>query len=1163
MLVIQGAPRPAAAVVDQRYLVHEQIGAGGMSVVYRATDLLSSQLVALKLLGPPQGGSMVASIELAQDVSIKAGSTLQGSGQDTAHRVHLMAIANEFQVLSALRHPNVIKVFDYGFDAGQPYLAMELLEGARSFRKAAQELPPAGRIQLTVQLLRALAYLHRHGVLHRDVKPSNVLVTDDGRVKLLDFGVAALRDEVRNFAGTPNYMAPEVHLGHSPTEASDLFAVGVMLYEVLTGQYPFAESSPALVVERILHHQPDLAPLVELPTQLSPRGLSPEVAQDTQPAVPEIIRRQQALGWHRGKDEPASSLDVLVARLIAKRAEERYLRAMDAVADLEALIGGPATDQVRDVRESYLQAARFVGRAREVARLDAAIDALKNGDGQVIMVSGESGVGKSRLLLELRTRARISGVAVHVGQATDGGQLPYELWRAPLRALLLGAQGVSAAEASALAMLVPDGAALLGLSLDQVPPVDPALARESMFRAVQSIVAHQRTPLVLILEDLHWMRPESQRLLEQVLPLTHSAPLLVVCSFREDERPGLPAELGQPEVMRLERLSQVELAQLTFAVLGEREDQPDLPRYLETQTEGNAFFAVEVLRALAEDAGSLEAVRPGAQQIMTVGMEELLRRRLARVPPAAVEILELAAVCGRAVDVELLSALWPRGEVEELLLKCRPVLEVHDNRWRFSHDKLREALIGGLRAEQRRAYHLQIAEHLERQLADNPRLAPLVAHHFRGAQDGARELSAGLIAGEQLLLQGAYGQALKAHERALELLAEVPGVPDRDQVALSLQLNLGTVYLLTHGFASNEMRWAFDRASALARRVGAQEQVFRVLFGQSISSLFRGDLKLSGEMADKCLEIALETADADLLLEGELVVGNKAFWAADFLLAERKVGRVISLFNPDRVMHHIQHYSQNPRMTCLAFGSWTAAALGEFSLARERSAEAWQLADEVDHDFSRTIALQVRGVTAHMLGDRAAAGEFGERLLELAAGFPVYRVTGEMLATWSSLEAAPAAGLARMRAAWSEFQAMGAGNGSTLYACMLAESYLLGGEPAEGLALLDEVIEREIQRGERAYEAELLRWRGELLAALGSEQATAALDAAWDLTQAQSAAGVAVGVATSRARLWAQGGDHVEAKSVLRSALGALPAASGAAAPVQRATALLRDLEAK
>lgn len=176
-----------------------------------------------------------------------------------ADEFHL-ALAREFKTLASLRHPHIISVLDYGFDKQrQPYLTMELLDNAPNLIEAGRALPRTSQIELLVQVFQALAYLHRRGIIHRDLKPDNVLVIE-GQIRILDFGLAVAREhspaENRVIYGTPAYMAPEVLEGQAATEASDLYAVGVMAYELFAGQHPFNTDNIAALTMDVLQTAP-------------------------------------------------------------------------------------------------------------------------------------------------------------------------------------------------------------------------------------------------------------------------------------------------------------------------------------------------------------------------------------------------------------------------------------------------------------------------------------------------------------------------------------------------------------------------------------------------------------------------------------------------------------------------------------------------------------------------------------------------------------------------------------------------------------------------------------------------------------------------------------------------------------------------------------------
>jgi eukaryotic-like serine/threonine-protein kinase len=341
--------------IGKRYELQDRLGAGGMGVVYRALDRLTGQRVALKQVRSPDDG--------------------EGSSSRTESVDRGLALVHEFQTLASLRHPHIISVLDYGFEDAVstpgaeterlPYFTMDLLENAPHIIEAAAKLDTQARLRLIVQVLQALAYLHRRGVLHRDLKPGNVLVTQDEagqpHIKLLDFGLALLKvsgsDAMTTSssaaAGTFAYMAPEVLGGDIATDVSDLYSVGVIAFEMLAGKHPFSAAHIAQTISNVLNVVPETTGL----------GVSDEV-------------------------------QVVLHRLLAKRPEARYQSAADAISALHAAAKLGDLAETPAIRESFLQAAQFVGREKEMELLNRAlIDALE-GRGSGWLIGGESGVGQ-------------------------------------------------------------------------------------------------------------------------------------------------------------------------------------------------------------------------------------------------------------------------------------------------------------------------------------------------------------------------------------------------------------------------------------------------------------------------------------------------------------------------------------------------------------------------------------------------------------------------------------------------------------------------------------------------------------------------------------------------------------------------------------------------
>jgi serine/threonine protein kinase len=649
-----------------------------------------------------------------------------------------LTLAREFHLLASLRHPNIISVLDYGFDDDlSPYFTMELLEGAESIMTAAAGRSLDDKLDLLAQTLQALAYLHRRGVIHRDLKPGNVMVVG-GRVKVLDFGVSTVRERRHERAGlivgTLAYMAPELLQGAPASEASDLYAIGTIAYELFAGRHPFDLTDICRLRDDIVHRPPDLGPL-------DPR-LAPVVGQ-----------------------------------LLEKRPDFRQDSVDEVFADLAARTGRPLVVETAATRESFLQAAELVGRDAELGELSAMLGAAMAGKGGGALVGGESGVGKSRLLDELRARALVDGMVVLRGQAVSAGGGPYHVYREVLRGMVLRTE-LDDFQAGVLEAVVPDLGVLLERAVPQRAEIDPEAAQTRLLSVIEDVFRRQEAPVLVILEDLHWAGSESLRLLTRLAALAIDLPVLFVGSYRDDERADLPRELPRMRVLKLGRLTGEGIAALAASMLGDAGRRPEVIDRLRRETEGNPFFLVEVVRALAQEAGALSrvGVEPMPATLPAGNLHLIVRRRLDQVPRHARPLLEAAAVIGRQLDPALLRRLAPdqgSAGLEAWIRACAnvAVLDFAEGGYRFAHDKLREGLLAALTIEGRRALHRRVAQAIEAEYGDAPEQTMALAHHWALAGDMENEARYSALAGEQALQSSAYGDAAAFFERAIAIVS--------------------------------------------------------------------------------------------------------------------------------------------------------------------------------------------------------------------------------------------------------------------------------------------------------------------------------------------------------------------------------------------------------
>jgi hypothetical protein len=714
-----------------------------MGVVYRAKDILTGLPVALK------------------QVTVAAEKPLASSDEEST-KLNL-ALAQEFRALAALRHPHIISVHDFGFNQGQqPYLTMEFVPGGRTILEAGAQIPMEDKVQLIIQMLQALVYLHRRGILHRDLKPTNALVSQ-GQLKLLDFGLSVITTRTREHltettAGTIAYIAPEIFQGEPYSQASDLYAVGVIAFQLLTGQYPYNESNMATMLHDILAKQVDASSF----------GI-----QD--------------------------NLSMVLNRLLVKQRAERYQAADQVIRDLSAAANLAVSPETEEIRESFLQAAKFVGRETELSHLTGRLEETTQGHGGGLLIAGESGVGKSRLLDEFRIIALVEGLLVMSGQAVSDGRRLYELWREVLPALALYAD-LDDHDAAILKPLAPRIDQLLMRDVPVETTLNPQTAQEQLVSTISNMLSRLQQPAVIILEDIQWAGSESIQLLNELVDGLKTQPVLLIGSFRDDEPQQFQKALAPIESLTLQRLSEQDIAELSTSMLGEIGSDPTLVDLLHHETEGNAFFLVEAVRALAEEAGQLDNISPRAlpEFIVSGGIRAILERRLSRVPEEALPLLQLASVAGRELDLALLRLLEPQIDLDSWLATCTniAVLEPHAETWRFSHDKLREQIRDTLSHHLHHELHWRVAVALETLYPDKSEYAAALAHHWAVAEDPDKELHYLEIAGNQAVQNSANIEAIRLLERALELLSAQSHTPERDRRELELQIALGPLLLL-------------------------------------------------------------------------------------------------------------------------------------------------------------------------------------------------------------------------------------------------------------------------------------------------------------------------------------------------------------------------------
>ncbi|HLM75372.1 MAG TPA: AAA family ATPase, partial [Polyangiaceae bacterium] len=487
-------------------------------------------------------------------------------------------------------------------------------------------------------------------------------------------------------------------------------------YELFAGAFPVGKNSMTRFLAGVLGTESD-------PTL--PGGIA------------EIVAARQAREWAKSSpNEGASAADVfegegliwpeaaavpealraVIEKLAAREQADRYKRPEDVLADLSRATSISLPIETAETRESFLTAATFVGREAELSELSRALEEAHRGKGSGFLLGGESGVGKSRLIAELRTTAMVRGFWVAEGQSLASGAAPYEEWLDVVRALALRAPDVPDEDASVLGEVVPDIGALLDRAVPQAEPTTADQAEDRLWSAIAGLLRRMDQPGLIIMEDLHWVRAESLSLLKRLSKIASSLGLLILGSYRSDEAPAVKDKIPDFKPLMIQRLPPDAVRALSASMLGAIGEQPALVRYLHQQTEGNAFFVVEVVRALAEQAGSLTAIDQGRlpEGLFTLGLSKLVERRVDHISPAFRPLLELSAVLGRQIDEKVLRWAFAEADIDAFFIEgtAAAVLESAGAGFRFSHDKLREGIVARLSGDRCKELHKLAAEGL-------------------------------------------------------------------------------------------------------------------------------------------------------------------------------------------------------------------------------------------------------------------------------------------------------------------------------------------------------------------------------------------------------------------------------------------------------------------
>jgi class 3 adenylate cyclase/tetratricopeptide (TPR) repeat protein len=811
----------------------------------------------------------------------------------------------------------------------------------------------------------------------------------------------------------------------------------------------------------------------------------------------------------------------------------------------------------------------LVGRAEELDLLLRRWEQAKSGEGRVVLISGEPGIGKSRLTAALsehigsepHTRLRYFCSPHH----QDSALYPFiaQLERAAgiarddapeakltkLDALIAsGARDADDITLLAELLSLPNAAAELTLS--------PQRKREKLLETLlgQLALAARRRPVLMVFEDVHWIDPTSRELLDLTVDRVRRLPVLLAITFRPE---FLPPWGGRAHVtsLSLNRLGERAGQALVHTLAGNAPLTAEMVAEIVERTDGVPLFVEELTKAVLESAGQgdrVAAVLATASQTalsVPATLHASLMARLDRLGPSAKEIAQIGAVLGREFGYELIEPVAQRPDrelqaaldrlSEAGLLFCRGA-PPHAS-YLFKHALVQDAAYSTLLRGRRQELHARVAAALEEYFRDLVERQPeLLAHHLTAAGDTERAVEQWLKAGERAAGRLAHVEAIAHFERGLSLLASLAETPARDTREIELQLALGVSSITVKGMSSPIVPQAYGRARELAEKSGDQRQLFQATYGLWQNACGSGRVTAARPLAERLMQLAVRAADDGLHLQAHHSAWTTRWAAGEAAQAYAHTQEGFRLYDTERHRSHRHTYGGHDPGVCARMNcghlEWL---LGYPHRAVTSTEEAVALAEQIAHPFSRELALEYAGFV------RLNRGETDLGLAHWATAEAIrteHRVAFVIDPLFLRAAAQIAQG-APADAAASIHMSFQPGRLGTLWQpyglCVWAHALAQQGSYGEALVKLAEGFERIEATGERVWQAELHRVRGLVLLAQNNlDEAQASFKQAIRTAQAQQAKSLELRAARDLARLWGEQGRRTEAHELLASVYG-------------------------
>jgi class 3 adenylate cyclase/predicted ATPase len=840
----------------------------------------------------------------------------------------------------------------------------------------------------------------------------------------------------------------------------------------------------------------------------------------------------------------------------------------------------------------------LVGREAELALLRAHWAQVQDGLGQVVVLNGEAGIGKSRLVRVLyESIAAEPHVRVEWRCAPEAQQSPFQpvithvqrllRWRPeePPEGTLHTLEAMLTASGMALPEVVPLLAALLSLPLPASYSPLALTPQRQRHKTLETLLAwllaeSTRHPVLFIVEDVHWSDPSTLEFLTLLLDQGPLAHILTLLTCRPEFVPpwGFRAHCTS---LTLNRLPQPQAIEMIERVAGGKVLPSAVIAQIAVQTDGVPLFVEELTKMvlesglLHEDEDRDALTEPLSPLAIPATLHDSLMARLDRLGPVQA-VAQLGATLGREFAYELFQAVspWDEATVRQGLHQLVEAEFLYQRglppqaTYRFKHAMIRDAAYQSLLKSTRQQYHQHIAQVLEARFPDLCATQPeRLAHHYTEAGLYEQALSYWQQAGQRAVERSANAEAIQHFRHGLALLPTLPETPDRLQQELLLHIALATPLVALKGFGGAEVVQTYARAQDLCQQVRETPQLFPALWGGWLFHFTRGEHHTARARGEHLLGLAQRLQDSALLVESHFALGTSFFYLGEFPEARAHFDQELAVYDVQRHRALAYRYARDPGVAGLCLVAWALWALGYPDQAVEQGRQALARAQELAHAHTLCLALCIAASPQRRRGQEQVIQERSEAALTLAReqGFPFWEAWAMVQRGWvRATQGRDEAGLVDMRQGVDIWLGTGAEFGRPYFLTLLAEAYGAVGQPEAGLRAVAEGLTLVDTTGERAWETELHLLQGELLLLTRPRhtvvEAEESLLRALDTARRQQAKSLELRSAISLTRLWQRQGKRHHARDLL-APIYAWFAEGLDTTDLQEARALLEALE--